>query len=172
MTVAAERDILTHGTEMCLAVRANREVGVVTGVMAFRIFQSMLLSVRVEMRPRRLEVGGVALRVLMKVDGMFAGGQILEIEFHPYSRSGFPQNRGAHNLALGVLELNQNLGRTRRCERDHEQSEREQASGFHGEIITRGSALRATPVWRRMRRNVTIGKCKDLSLQPYYWPRG
>src|SRR5713101_6896971 len=83
MTVAAERDILTHGTEMCLAVRANREVGVVTGVMAFRIFQSMLLSVRVEMRPRRLEVGGVALRVLMKVDGMFAGGRFSKLSSIP-----------------------------------------------------------------------------------------
>src|SRR6266849_4509032 len=125
MTVAAERDILTHGTEMCLAVRANREVGVVTGVMAFRIFQSMLLSVRVEMRPRRLEVGGVALRVLMKVDGMFAGGQILELEFHPYSRSGFPQNRGAHNRALGILEGAERRVRACRGGGHHEPYERE-----------------------------------------------
>jgi hypothetical protein len=27
-------------------------------------------------------------------------------------------------------------------------------------------------VWRRMRSNVTMDTCKDLSLQPYYWPRG
>jgi hypothetical protein len=44
--------------------------------------------------------------------------------------------------------LNQNLGRAGRCERDHEQCEREQASGFHGGIIAKSGAT--APVVREI----------------------
>jgi hypothetical protein len=98
---------------MGLAVRAHGEVGIVTGVVALRTLQSMFLSVRIEMRPSRLEVRGVALRVLVKVDAMFAGRQILKIKLHAYCPGpGFPENRCADTVALGVLELNHSLGRT------------------------------------------------------------
>ncbi len=123
MAVAAERDVFILPLEMRFAVRAHREVGVVTGVVTFRILQSMLLPIGIEMASRGLEVRGVALRVLMKVDTMFAGRQIFEIDFHLNARGRFPKNGGAYNLALGIFELNQNLGRTGRGERDHEQCE-------------------------------------------------
>jgi FKBP-type peptidyl-prolyl cis-trans isomerase FklB len=137
MAVAAKRDVFVLQLEMRLAVRAHREVGIVAGVMALRIFQPMFLPVGIEVASRRLEVGGIALRVLMKVDGVFAGWEILEIEFHSDSGRRFPQNGGAHNLALSILELNQNLRRTGRRDSDDEQCEREQASGFHGGIIAK-----------------------------------
>jgi len=143
MAVAAERDVLILPLEMSFAVRAHREVGVVASVVTFRILQSMLLPVGIEVASRGLEVRGVALRVLMKVDSMFAGRQIVEIHFHPNARGEFPQNRGAHNLALGIFQLNQNLGRTGRRERDHEQCEREQASGFNGGDYSEKRRLRS-----------------------------
>jgi hypothetical protein len=83
--------------------------------------------------------------------------------------------------------LNHDLGRTSRGECDHEQNEREQVSGFHEGIIAKpgktapGSGDRpllkqsrawCSLLWRGMRSNVTIDKCKDLSPQRSYWPRG
>src|ERR1700704_3647746 len=100
MAVFAERDVFILCFEMGFAVCADREIGIVTIVVAFGILQSMLLAIGIEVRSRGLEVRGVALRVLMKVDGMHAGGQILEIEFHSDSRGGVPQNRGTHSLTL------------------------------------------------------------------------
>jgi len=142
MAVAAERDVFILPLEMRFAVRAHGEVGVVTGVVTFRILQSMLLSIGIEVASRGLEVRGVALRVLMKVDSMFARRQIFEIDFHLNARGRLPKNRGAYNLALGIFDLNQDLGRTGRGECDHEQCEREQASGFHGGIIAKWAAGR------------------------------
>ncbi len=132
MAVAAERDVRVLPLEMRFAFGVDGKVWTVASVMALRILQSMLLTVRIEMRPRGLEVRGVALRVLVKVDGMFTRRQILDIDVHPDPRAGFPEDRGAHTLALGILELNHSLGWASRGERDHEQSDWEQTSGFHG----------------------------------------
>src|SRR3982074_350700 len=118
MAVFAERDVFILSFEMRFAVRADREVGIVAVVVAFGILQPMLLAIGIEMRSRGLEVRSIALRVLMKVDGMYAGGQILEIEFHSDSWAGFRQNRGTHSLALGILKVNHSLGRTGGCECD------------------------------------------------------
>jgi len=132
MAVAAEGYIFVVPFKMRSTIRARREVGIVTGVVTFRILQSMLFPVRIEMRPGRLEVRGIATRILMKVDGMFAGRQMLEIDFHPYSGGVFPNDRGPHGIALSILELNHSLGGTGRGERQHDQGDWEQTAGFHG----------------------------------------
>src|ERR1700731_2648296 len=103
MAVFAERDVFILRFEMRFAIRAHGEVGVVAVVVAFGILQSMLLAIGIEMGSRGLEVRGIALRVLMKVDGVYASGQILEIGLHSDSCAGFPQSRRTHSLALGVL---------------------------------------------------------------------
>ena len=72
------------------AVCADREIGIVAVVVALGILQSMLLAIGIEMGSRGLEVRGIALRVLMKVDGMYARRQILEIDLHSDSGAGFP----------------------------------------------------------------------------------
>ncbi len=73
MAVFAERHVFILCFEMRFAVRAHGEVGVVAGMVAFGILQSMLLAIRIEVGSRGLEVRGIALRVLMKVDGMISG---------------------------------------------------------------------------------------------------
>ncbi len=50
MAVAAKIDVLVFNLEMRFAVCACSEVGVVAGVVAFRIFQAMFLSIGIEMR--------------------------------------------------------------------------------------------------------------------------
>jgi len=140
MAVAAERNVFILPPEMCFAIGGYGKVWTIPSMVAFRIFQTMLLVVGIEMASCGLEVRGFALCVLMKVDGMFAGRQILESDFHPDSRGGFPQSRGAYDLPLGILELYQSLGRTGRRKRQDEQSEREQTNGFHGGIIANSGA--------------------------------
>src|SRR5580658_1882271 len=125
MAVAAERDVFVLPLEVGLAIRAHGEVGIVARMVTFRILQSMFLPIGIEVGSRGLEVRHIALRILMKMDGMDARRQILEVEFHPDSRGGFPKNCGADDLALCILELNQNLGRAGRCERNYEQCELE-----------------------------------------------
>ena len=110
MAVAAEVDIFVLALEMRFAIGGYGKVWTVSGVVAFRILQAMLLVVGIEMASCGFEVGGVALRVLMEVDGMFAGRQVLEVDLHFYSRSGFLNRSGAHNLSSSVLELNHGLG--------------------------------------------------------------
>jgi hypothetical protein len=141
MAALAPSHVFVFPLEMRFAVRVNREVGIVSSVVTFRIFQSMLLAIGVEMWACGLEVRGLALCILMKMDGVFAGRQILDVDFHADSRAGLPQNCAAYYLALSIFKLNQNFGRTGRGECDHEQSEGEQASGFHAGIIAKVGAL-------------------------------
>ena len=50
--------------------------------MAFGILQAVLLGFGIEMRAGRFEVGGIALGVLMKVDGVLAGRKIMKAELY------------------------------------------------------------------------------------------
>lgn len=92
--------------EMRFAVRVNREVGIVSGVVAFGIFQSMLFAIGIEMRACGLKVRRLTLCVLMKMDSVFAGRQILDVDFDADAWAGLPENCAARYLALSILELN------------------------------------------------------------------
>src|SRR6266550_8308653 len=83
--------VFAFGARAGFAVGSNGDVGVVAGVVTFRIFQAMLLPVRIEMRSGGLEVGAFALGVLMEVDGVLTGREIFEMEFHSHSVAG-PQS--------------------------------------------------------------------------------
>ena len=54
--------------------------------MALRIVEAVLLAGGIEVAPGGLEVGRIALRLLMEVDGMNSGRQTLEIELHFHAR--------------------------------------------------------------------------------------
>ena len=63
-----------------LALCVNGEVVHVAGMMAFGIFQPMLFIVRIEMWASRFEIRRIALCVLVDVDGMLSGRQIVQVE--------------------------------------------------------------------------------------------
>ena len=121
MVVIAKSDVRVLRFEFCLAVGTHGEIGIVTGVMTLRVLQPMLFAVRVEVWTRRLEVLCGANGILMKVNGMFAGGQVLEIDFHLNTWLFFPQSKSPHTLSLGILESNDGLGDAQRWESCHEQ---------------------------------------------------
>ncbi len=133
--VVAPGDVFVIAFKVGFAVGSDGEIGAVSGVMAFGILEAVLLAIGIEVRSGRLEVGRLALGVLMEMDRVVAGGKVLDADFHADAGSGVPENGGADDLALRVLELNQNLGGTGRSKGDNEECEGEQAGGFHGGII-------------------------------------
>ena len=68
--------------EFCigLTIRVDDEVLHVASVVAFGILQAVLLAIGIEMRAGRLEVGGIALGVLVEVDGVLAGREIVQVK--------------------------------------------------------------------------------------------
>ena len=97
------------------AVCVDGEVHHVTSVMAFGILQAVLFAVWIEVRTGGLEVGTIALGVLMKVDAVCAGRQIVQLYIEYHSRAlraafTFRQCNRAHALALGIFHFNHSFG--------------------------------------------------------------
>src|SRR5262249_47717954 len=97
------------------AILIDLEVLHIAKMVAFRILQAVLLACGIEVRSRRLEVGPLALRHLMNVDGMLAGRQIPHIKLDTRrltGESGWLASEGdrcrTHVMTFGVLEANFN----------------------------------------------------------------
>ena len=74
--------------------------------MAFRIFQSVLFVLGIEVPAGRLEIGSITLRRLVHVNGVLTRRQILQIEVQRHTIAlGFLQGHGPDTFALGILEL-------------------------------------------------------------------
>jgi hypothetical protein len=121
------------------AVGVDGEVHHVASVMAFGILQAVLFAVWIEVRSGRLEIGTIALGVLMKVDAVRARGQIVQlyIEYHPRAFRAtltFRQCNCAHALALGIFHFNHSFCCAgERAENDGERYRSdEQLFVFHG----------------------------------------
>lgn len=76
----AESDVFVLQAQVGFATRIDGEVLHVAGMVAFGIIQSVLLGFGIEMRTGGFEIGGIALGVLMKVDGMLAEGKIVKVK--------------------------------------------------------------------------------------------
>src|SRR5579863_10231088 len=97
---ALEGHVFVDETAMGLAISVDGEVLHVTSVMTFRILESMLLVVGIEMRACRLEVGRIALRVLVNVNSMHAGRQIVQVDLEAGSSFVIPDQDRADRFAL------------------------------------------------------------------------
>jgi hypothetical protein len=80
MGAGLESDVFVFHFRARFPVRADGEVPHVSGMVPSRIVKAVLLALRIEMCTRRFEIWGIASRNLMKVDGVFAGWQIMQIE--------------------------------------------------------------------------------------------
>lgn len=85
MTVAAKIHILTKQFHRRLALRINREVVHVAGVMPIRILQPVLLAIRIKVRPCRFEVRSLALGHRMKMDCVLPRSHVVKRELHVYT---------------------------------------------------------------------------------------
>jgi hypothetical protein len=68
---------------------------------SIRIPYAVLLAARIEVAPRGLEVGRIALCVLMNVNAMLPRGQIFQIHSHIHG----PLFAGAQGHCSGVLAI-------------------------------------------------------------------
>ena len=78
--VGAEGYIFVVEFGLGLAVCADGKVFHVTGVVAFRVIEPVLLAFGIEMRTGGFEIRGIALGVLMEVNGVHAGREIVEVQ--------------------------------------------------------------------------------------------
>jgi hypothetical protein len=86
VAVVAQGYILVYDLHVSSAFGVYREVVHVAGMVAFGILQAMLLSIRIEMRSRRLEVGRIALRLRMEVESVHSRWQVMESRLYDHSR--------------------------------------------------------------------------------------
>jgi len=107
--VGAEGDIVIDDGRLGRAGAADGEVGHVAGVMAVGIFEAVLFAVGVEMRSGGLEVRCIAFGVLMEMQRVLAGRQVLQVELDRHAGLCGLQRGGADALAFGVLEFDNAL---------------------------------------------------------------
>ena len=79
-------------------------------MVAVRTIETVLLAFGIEMPAGRFEVGALALRDLMKVDGMFPWGEIVEVKFEADTGSLIPDDDIADGFALSVFEFDFGFG--------------------------------------------------------------
>lgn len=78
--------------------------------MAFGILQSVLFAVRVEVWASGFEIGRIALGVLVDVDAVFAGREVVKPELEAYARSLRRHDDRAYGFTLRVLEFDYGFG--------------------------------------------------------------
>jgi hypothetical protein len=102
-------------------------------MMAFGIFETMLLGLGIEVSTGRFKVRPFALGNLMEVDGMYSWREIVEFDFESHARSLIPNDDLADRFALPIFQFNFGFGRALGCEgnQQEEQSEGERGGGFH-----------------------------------------
>ena len=114
--VAEQRVLAVEGHVQVLngctgaAFCVDDEVLHIASVVAFRIIESVLLAFRIEMGTGRFKIRGIALGVLMKVDSVFAGRQIVKHEFEADARTVWHDDDRSYILALGVLDVDLGFG--------------------------------------------------------------
>jgi hypothetical protein len=86
------------------------EIFHVAGMVAFGILQAVFLPFRIEVGAGRLEIGAVALGILMKVDGMLAERKIVKVELEHDALSVLRHDDRARGLTAGVFDCDFDLG--------------------------------------------------------------
>src|SRR5579863_803876 len=111
----SEDDVIVSQLELGRALFIDAEVHHVAGVVAVGILQAVLFSIGIEVWARRLEIRTIALCVLMEVNAVSAGRQVMQIKVEPYARallagSALDYRDRAHALALGIFHLDHSFG--------------------------------------------------------------
>jgi len=80
MGVGAEGYIFVLEFGVGFAFGVDGKIFHVAGVVAFGIIESVLFGVGIEMRTGGFEIRGIALGILMEVNGVHAGGEIVKVQ--------------------------------------------------------------------------------------------
>jgi len=110
MRAVAEGYVVVLELRAGVAFLIDGEVLHVAGVVAIGIVESVLPGFGVEVRAGGFEVRGIALGVLMKVDGVLAWRKIVQVKLQGDAASLLPERDGADVFALGVFEVDFGFG--------------------------------------------------------------
>ncbi len=137
-----ESHIAIFQLDIGFAISADREVLHIPGMVAVGTIEPVLLALGIEVSARRFEVGPLAFRNRMEVDGMLSGSQIVEFEFEGDARSLIPDKDISNGFSLSIFEFDFGLGRApgRQGNQREEQSEGERGKVFHRfDLLVRAS---------------------------------
>src|SRR5882724_758046 len=143
MAVVAESYVLVHDLDFGFAFGVYGKVVHVSGMMAFGILQAVLLSIRIKMWAGRLEIRRIALRLLMEVQRVLPGRQVVEAKLHGNTRRCVraitPYHPFAYTLALSILQFDGGLGYSRDRQGEDRQTQsdgkRKCLGDFHGTTL-------------------------------------
>lgn len=132
VAVSSPIHIFVDDLRLGLAIGIHSEILHIAGVMTLGILKSVLLVVRVEMGAGRLEIWGIALCILVDVNGMLSRRQIVQGELDHHALA-LVQERRTYALALGILQFDCNFGGARQGEsaKSQEQNGDNERVSFH-----------------------------------------
>ena len=100
--IGAKRDVWCDGRDVSGAVRGNYQ-GKIWNVSGRMATVGMVFGV--EVRACGFEIGRIAFRILMDVNGMFAGRKIFDIQRDFDAGGSGSQQSGAHALTLSIDQI-------------------------------------------------------------------
>jgi hypothetical protein len=135
--VVAESHVVVLHLRVGFAFCVDGKILHVSRVVAFRIFESVMLALRIEMSAGGLEVRAIALGSLMKVDSVLAGRQVVKMKLQGDSLSLLPYEDVSDGLALGVFEFDFGFGGAREGggEQNGGEGDHEKSKVVHARII-------------------------------------
>ena len=105
--------------------------------MAFGTLQSVLLALGVEVWTCGFEIGSIALGVLVDVDTVIAGREVVEVELEADARSFRRHDDRAYGFTLRVLEFDYGFGGAGKGGdgQDYGEGDEGESKMFHAGII-------------------------------------
>ena len=138
--------IFVDDTRLRFAISVDGEVWHIAGMMTFGILQAVLLVVRIEMRAGRFEIWRVTLWILVDVDGVLSGRQIVQVELHDHAIA-LVHERGTYALALSVFQFDHNLrsARQRQSKDGDKQHGEKRSMDFHSGYYSANGRAKLQP---------------------------
>ena len=145
MRIIAHRDARSVHGNLRRAIRRDRKIRHVARVRPFRILQSVMFAVGIEMTARRRKRRAFTFRVLVNVDGVLARRQPLQVETNVHALFRGHQARSSYAFALPILEFDRDAlllrGQRHRADRDDGCCNGNNVSDSHDGIISKYLAL-------------------------------
>lgn len=91
-------------------------------MVAIGTVEAVLLAPGIEMSAGGFEVRGIALGILVKVDGVLAGRQVVKVKLEADSGFFIPQHDCANGFALRIFEFDFCFGGCGECDRYGQES--------------------------------------------------
>lgn len=100
--IGAQRDVWRDRSDVGGAVCGNNQgkIGNVSGRMA-----AVCVVFGIEVRARGFKIGRIAFRILMDVNGVFAGRKIFDVQNDFHAGGSGSQKAGAHALPLSIDQI-------------------------------------------------------------------